>query len=266
MVGLRCISLSLAALLKAKDRHLLLFSMNSALPCRVLLACIFFLVSGCSVFFSPADHGETFQYFVEKGDTISQIAELFDVSVDDIVELNDLGDANTIEIGQLILIPGDGVRASFSPNRAARNAQAEDTAELVKRYAGTFVMPLSRAKITSFFGSRWMNFHEGVDFSAPSGTPIYAVHDGRVVYNNDRIRGYGNMLVIKTDNLLTVYAHNRENLVERGTLVKKGQKIAEVGATGKASGPHLHFETRIRNGAGKYVAVDPLAFYPRRQL
>lgn len=265
-MALRCISSSLAVSLKARVKRLIFYPGRSAVLRCACLACITFFLSGCSIFFSAAERGETFQYFVERGDTLTQIAELFDVPIDDIIELNELSDPNAIEIGQLILIPGDGARASFSPGPAARSAQTADTEELVKRYAGTLVMPLSRAKITSFFGTRWMNFHEGIDFSAPSGTPIYAAHDGRVVYNNDRIRGYGNMLVIKNESLLTVYAHNRRNLVERGTFVKKGDKIAEVGATGKASGPHLHFETRIRNGAGKYVAVDPLAFYPLRQM
>ncbi len=85
---------------------------------------------------------------------------------------------------------------------------------------------------------------------------MFAADDGRVVYSDSRIRGYGNMIVIKhAGNLSTVYAHNKVNLVKEGDFVRRGQKIAEVGKTGNATGPHLHFE--VRNGQ---EAVDPLKY------
>jgi murein DD-endopeptidase MepM/ murein hydrolase activator NlpD len=73
--------------------------------------------------------------------------------------------------------------------------------------------------------------------------------------------GYGNMVVIRGENFMTAYAHNRRNTVSVGDSVRQGQKIAEVGMTGRASGPHLHFETRVQNSEGKYVAVDPFLFF-----
>ncbi len=100
--------------------------------------------------------------------------------------------------------------------------------------------------------------HEGVDISAPKGTGVLAADDGKVVYSDNSIRGYGNMIIIKhAGKLTTVYAHNRVNLVDTGDFVKKGQKIAEVGATGRASGPHLHFEVRIGE-----KPVDPEFYLP----
>lgn len=125
-------------------------------------------------------------------------------------------------------------------------------------YTG-FVWPLHIGKITSLFGTRRRDFHEGIDIRANRGTPIYAAREGVVIYSSKRIRGYGNMIVLKHDDgYATVYAHNRKNLVKRGARVTQGQLLAYVGATGKATGPHLHFE--IRKGE---VAQDPLQYLPQ---
>ncbi|GKS68063.1 murein DD-endopeptidase MepM and murein hydrolase activator NlpD, contain LysM domain [Nitrosomonas sp. PY1] len=87
-------------------------------------------------------------------------------------------------------------------------------------------------------------FHEGVDFSAPMGTPIKAAAAGVVVYS-DRHPDYGNMIEIDHGNdLVSRYAHASKRLVKLGQIVLQGQKIAEVGSTGRSTGAHLHFEIR----------------------
>jgi murein DD-endopeptidase MepM/ murein hydrolase activator NlpD len=100
--------------------------------------------------------------------------------------------------------------------------------------------------------------------AAPIGTPIYAVLDGVVVYSDARIKGYGNLIVIRSPDLLHVYGHNNKNYVRVGDKVKRGQRIGEVGETGRVTGPHLHFETRIKDQNGKNVAIDPLVFFVRK--
>jgi len=88
--------------------------------------------------------------------------------------------------------------------------------------------------------------HEGVDFVANPGTGIRAAAAG-VVISAERHPQYGNMVEIDHGNDLTTrYAHASKLLVKPGQLVKRGQKIAEVGTTGRSTGPHLHFEVRIR--------------------
>jgi murein DD-endopeptidase MepM/ murein hydrolase activator NlpD len=61
---------------------------------------------------------------------------------------------------------------------------------------------------------------------------------------------------------MTVYGHNSKNLVSKGDRIDKGDRIAKVGQTGDASGPHLHFETRVMDDNGRYAAVNPMVFYP----
>lgn len=108
-------------------------------------------------------------------------------------------------------------------------------------------------RIDPFTGHRAM--HEGVDFSAPSGTPIFAAAAG-VVTNVEYHPQYGNMVEVDHGNSIsTRYAHASQTFVQVGTLVKRGQKIAAVGTTGRSTGPHLHFEVRV---AG--VAQNPNRF------
>jgi len=132
----------------------------------------------------------------------------------------------------------------------------------VKHFRGKLEPPIRGSKLTSKFGMRWRRFHEGVDLSAPSGTPIFAVHDGEVLYSGRGLSGYGNLIAIKSAHgLVTVYAHNKKNVVEKGQHVEAGYLIGFVGSTGNASGPHLHFETRILKPGKGFVAVDPSYFY-----
>jgi murein DD-endopeptidase MepM/ murein hydrolase activator NlpD len=92
-------------------------------------------------------------------------------------------------------------------------------------------------------------YHQGVDFAAPTGTPIRAAAGG-VVITTELHPGYGNMVEIDHgNNLVTRYAHASRILVNAGDLVKRGQTVAEVGSTGRSTGPHLHFEVLVNGEA-----------------
>lgn len=96
-------------------------------------------------------------------------------------------------------------------------------------------------------GSLRHRAHKGVDIGAPEGTPIVAAEAGLVMYSDNRITGYGNtVLLLHRDGYTTYYAHCARTLVGAGEFVTRGQPIAEVGATGFAWAPHLHFEWRQR--------------------
>ncbi len=107
-------------------------------------------------------------------------------------------------------------------------------------------------------GTRKM--HKGIDIAAPIGAPILAAADG-VVLDADFDSDYGNFVELAhSDGSKTIYAHANRLLVAKGMIVRKGQAIAEVGTTGRSTGPHLHFEF-IGNGN---KASDPMAILPQR--
>ena len=121
--------------------------------------------------------------------------------------------------------------------------------------------PVLSGYITSKFGSRKdpvngkRSFHRGVDFAGKRGTEILAVADGLVILSKTR-SGFGRTVEIRHGNgLVTRYAHNQKLLVKVGDLVKQGQVIATLGSSGRATGPHLHFEV-LRNGKN----VDPMNY------
>lgn len=121
--------------------------------------------------------------------------------------------------------------------------------------------PVADGYIGSGFGTRTdpisggIEHHMGIDFDAPMGTAIHAVADGVVTYVGQRT-GYGNVVEIDHGNgYMTRYAHNNKNVVTVGERVRAGQTVAKVGATGRATGPHCHFEVWL-NGR----AVNPIAY------
>lgn len=101
--------------------------------------------------------------------------------------------------------------------------------------------------------------NNGLDIAGKVGQPIKAAADGKVIYSGSDLRGYGKLVIIKHNKLyLSVYAHNSHLFVKDGQVVKKGQKIAELGST-EADRPKLHFEIR-REGQ----SIDPARFLPKR--
>jgi murein DD-endopeptidase MepM/ murein hydrolase activator NlpD len=122
-------------------------------------------------------------------------------------------------------------------------------------------LPVENGYMSSMFGYRTdpfngkQEFHSGIDFTAPIGTPITAVAPG-IVTSSVLTSDYGNLLEINHgDSFETRYAHNKINLVKTGDVVKKGQIIALVGSTGRSTAPHVHFEV-YKNGR----VVDPATY------
>lgn len=126
-------------------------------------------------------------------------------------------------------------------------------------------MPVKEGYVSSAFGRRTdpitgrIAMHTGTDFSAPRGTPIFAVGAGVVTFSG-RNGAYGNMIEISHgDGYKTRYAHAHELKVEKGDLVGKGQQIATVGTTGRSTGPHLHLEIYRKGMAvnpARYIALN----------
>jgi murein DD-endopeptidase MepM/ murein hydrolase activator NlpD len=106
------------------------------------------------------------------------------------------------------------------------------------------------------FGGSSTEFHDGVDYSCPYGSPVYAAAAGTVTFSSYE-GGFGYKVAIDHGNgITTYYAHNSRNLVQPGDVVDKGEIVAYSGNSGRSTGPHLHFGAAV-NGA----SVNPLSFY-----
>ena len=128
------------------------------------------------------------------------------------------------------------------------------------------IMPVANKdlkRMASGFGYRLdpfyhtFTFHGGMDFTAETGTEVYATGDGRVVKRQSDAWGYGNHIIVNHGHgYTTVYAHLSRFAVGNGTKVKRGQLIGYVGSTGRSTGPHLHYEVRRNNNP-----LNPAFFY-----
>ncbi len=122
-----------------------------------------------------------------------------------------------------------------------------------------FIWPVSDVAITSPFGrrldpfTRMPSFHDGIDLAGPSGTLIYAAERGRVIYTGYKGRAGRLVVLVHENGYKSFYCHLKEILTVRGVYVERGQPIGLMGASGRATGPHLHFKITER---GKAVNPD----------
>jgi murein DD-endopeptidase MepM/ murein hydrolase activator NlpD len=206
-------------------------------------------LAGCATGHAPM-HPETPPgrwVVVGPGETLALIAQAAAVPAEDILESNGLARADEVKPGMLLFVLAG--RPPSAPPAEDPNAPRP----ALRWPLGTVPVALG-----SPFGARWGKPHEGIDLPAPIGTPVFAAADGRVVYAGNGVRGYGNLVVIKhAGDLLTAYAHNSMLLVTQGQPVRAGDRIALVGQSGHATGPHLHFE--VRSGQ---IPRDPMSFLP----
>lgn len=194
-----------------------------------------------------------FQREVKAGDTF---AMLYDHVHDEAGEPTSVGQLIYAEM----VLSGKPLRLyRFAPPHGEAgfyNALGENTKKSLLR------TPVDGASITSGFGMRFhpilgfSRMHQGVDFGVPSGTPVYAAGDGKVVQAG-RNGGYGNYIEIEhNQQYATAYAHLSRFAagLRDGQRVRQGEVIGYVGMTGLATGPHLHYEVHFQN-----AAIDPLS-------
>ncbi|MDR2194734.1 MAG: M23 family metallopeptidase [Treponema sp.] len=234
-------------------------------------------------------------YTVMRGDTVSGIASRFGLSMDAIISLNGVSNARMLQEGKTLKIPNmDGipytVRAGdtyqtiattfaaplqvildandiqndiMNPGDVLFIPGAQMKREDLKMALGDYFMwPLKERAITSPYGWRLDPFtgiggrvHEGVDFSAKTGTTVRAAMDGRVIKTGNSTI-YGKYIVMAHGNgFETLYGHLSAYSVKEGSFVYQGTKIAESGGTGLVTGPHLHFGV-YKNGK----SVNPLTY------
>ena len=194
---------------------------------------------------------------VRGGENIWKIARYYHVPVQDLAEWNNIQDAKDIEEGLRLYIPKIKKEKRLKYKKLPKSELAKFDAP-IQLDQSRFGWPLP-GPVLSPFGIRNGRRHDGIDIKAKSGTPIRAAAKGKIVFN-ERLKGYGKMIIVKhKDRFFSIYAHNSRNTVKKGQRVAKGQVIGYVGQTGRATGPHLHFE--VRQGD---KARNPFFFLPEK--
>ncbi|MGD9774505.1 peptidoglycan DD-metalloendopeptidase family protein [Diaphorobacter sp.] len=221
--------------------------------------------------------GKPGYYTVKPGDTLIRIGLENGQSWKDIARWNKLDNPDLIEVGQVLRVIAPGAAApapsvaadSGVVTRPVASSPVAPAASAAKPAASTasappaagaaedvgFIWPASGSVLAGFDEAR----NKGLDIGGKAGEPVLAAADGRVVYAGAGLRGYGNLVILKHNNIyLTAYAHNQTLLVKEDQNVRRGQKIAEMGST-DADRVKLHFEIRRQ---GK--PVDPTRYLPAR--
>ena len=162
---------------------------------------------------------------LKPGETLYRLTRIYNTTVDELIELNQIADINDIPTGTVLKIKNSGDIYN----------------------TGKLSWP-AKGQLTSKYGWRKRNFHYGIDIANKKGTKIVAASDGFVILSGNNIRGfsgYGKVIALQhSDNLITLYAHNNKNYVSEGQCVRRNQSIGQMGRTGNATGTHLHFEVR----------------------
>lgn len=178
---------------------------------------------------------------VKKGETLWRIARAYDVSMSDLININNIPNVAHVEENQLIFIPG---RDSVREVAAGKDNGQDD-----------FMWPV-RGKILRYFHERQGDsLNKGLDIAIQEGTRVKAARSGQVIFA-DYLSGYGYMVILEhTDGFYTIYAQNVKLFVKLGDRVSRSEEIAQAGGSGDLA--YAHFEIR-RNS----VEDNPLYYLP----
>lgn len=231
-------------------------------------------------------------YTVKAGDTLYSIAWRYGMDYHRLAAINHIGPPYTIRIGQQLQLAqsppasrtaatsgGAGVAFIGAASQGESSAAKRPAYSAMKRATSSPSPSATRAvtapqAMTSAQSVQWLwpadgniigrfsdgaRVNKGIDIGGKLGDSVRSTRHGVVVYAGNGLAGYGNLVIIKHDDIyLSAYAHNRAILVREGQTVKAGDKIAEIGSSGAAY-PKLHFEIR-RDGK----PVNPMQLLPRR--
>lgn len=208
-------------------------------------------------------------YRVRQGDSIYRISQTFNVSPTEIARLNNLAAPYTLHKGDSVRLPSvrpsetAAAAAAATPTRKPQQTAAATRPPPPKlpsatppRSSGRFAWPVD-GPVISTYGPKEGGLHnDGINIRAARGTPVRAAENGVVVYANNELKGFGNLVLVRhADQWMTAYAHMDRIIVKRGQEVRAGDQIGTVGQTGSVDSPQLHFE--VRRGT---KALNPEAY------
>jgi murein DD-endopeptidase MepM/ murein hydrolase activator NlpD len=223
---------------------------------------------------------------VKQGQTLWSIARAYGVDVRTLARVNHISDTTALHVGHKLYVPGatqqreivsrcpcgpESVKPSSSPKTlsqilrpaagspAAKAAHPAGPAQATVLPKVVLIWPVY-GEISRGFAQEATHRHDGIDIVAPRGTLIQAAADGEVIFSGRGPGGYGRIVILQHQaEVVTIYAHNHDNLVRLGQRVRQGEPIATVGQSGRATGNHLHFEVRH-----KALPLPPYTFLPPR--
>ena len=196
-------------------------------------------------------------YNVKKGDTLYSISWRYGMDYKTIAKINNIRSPYNIYVGQKLTFKSSRKVTKTSTWTKKKTGSTKTTKANTTNQRLTWRWP-TKGKLISTYSKNAAG-RKGINISGQSGQKIIAAASGKVVYSGNGLPRYGNLLIIKHNEVyLSAYAHNKTLLVKEGQYVKSGQRIATLGRTGTQKN-QLHFEIR-RNGK----PVDPLRFLPKK--
>lgn len=206
-------------------------------------------------------------YRVRAGDSLSTIARAFNVSLTELTRTNRIQTPYIIHEGDVLKLPSPRpeiispdskpsaivttrtsartARITPAPTQVQNKAKSLSYASVPKRSSNKFAWPTNGRIISSYGAKKGGLRNDGINIAASRGAAVNAAENGVVVYADDQLKGYGNLILVKHESRwMTAYAHMDNMIVRKGDVVKRGQKIGVVGSTGSVDSPQLHFEVR----------------------
>jgi hypothetical protein len=230
---------------------------------RLLLITFLFIFTGCATVppvvppRPPTATSAGIYHRVQKGQTLWRIAKMYNVDLQELVNVNHMQDSSRIEMNQYILIPnptGIGLPKPYKegPNRVKETTLSIDSS------AEDFIWPL-KGKVIANFGQNFNNaINKGINIQPYKQLEVVASRSGKVVFFDDDFLDFGKTIIIEhPDGFWTVYGRNEEVFVKIGDIVKRGNGIAKVGSAGRDRNTYLHFE--IRKGP---ISQNPNFYLP----
>lgn len=217
-------------------------------------------------------------HIVGSGESLKHICEVYGLDFQRVAKINRIMPPYSLKQGDTIFLPAQALLPD-SKVCASGAGGASDKTPIIKATRQTVAnaiqgkrdprvpalkFPVPGGVLTSPFGFRWGRLHKGLDIAAPVGKPVLSCADGRVIFTGSRkkFRRYGNTVLIDHGRgVYTYYAHLGGIAVKKNQSVRKGQRIALVGNTGRSTGPHLHLEVRVAN-----TMYNPLAYFSPNEI
>ncbi len=218
-------------------------------------------------------------HIVGTNETLQHICGVYGLDLSKVAKVNRILAPYSLKPGDTIFLPANALLDDKEESTGGKNksdalacAEKKKTANLLAQAirghrdpsVPDLKFPVAGGVLASPFGHRWGRLHRGLDIAATLGTPVLACADGRVIFTGSRkrFRSYGNtVLVDHGKGVYTYYAHLNDVTVVKNQRVRRGQKIATIGNSGRSTGPHLHLEVRVANNM-----FNPLAYFSPVEL